>query len=336
MNKRRWATGLAVLALTGLLGACGDDDDDGATTAPTTNADAAQGDDETKVEALKVIATEYSFEAPSTVQAGLVKLEFENKGKLTHDSFLLDIGDKSKDEALAAFTPILESEGGVPIPDFINANGGSSEVEGGGSTETTVNLKPGNYLIVCTLDDSDSEEEEEEGGGEGAEEGGPPAEPEGPKLTKHMNLGMAVPLTVTGAAVTTLPEGDATVTAKDYTFDVSGLKAGKQTVVFNNSGPDQIHHAIVFEFEDGVTPDGAVAAFKAFGAAEQGGGPPPEGTPEPADAGGSNVFSPGRSGTFEAEFKSGRTYLFACFINDRAGGPPHAFGNDMLKAVVVE
>lgn len=248
----------------------------------------------------------------------------------------MEIGDTPQAEALAQFTTVVSSEEGAPIPDFIEANGGSDATDAGSSSTNTINVRPGNYLIVCTLDDSASEEDDEGGEGDAPPEGGAPAEAEEPKLPVHMNIGMVSPLSVTGAGGTALPEGDATVTAKDYTFDLSGIEAGKKTVVFNNSGPDQIHHAVVFEFDEGVTPDAAVGAFKAFGEAEATGGPPPEGTPEPADAGESSVFSPGRSGTFEVEFKSGRTYLFACFINDRKGGPPHAFANNMLQAVAVK
>jgi len=44
----------------------------------------------------------------------------------------------------------------------------------------------------------------------------------------------------------------------------------------------------------------------------------------------------GRGGAgVAAPLQSGRTYAFVCFINDRAGGPPHAFANDMFKAVAV-
>lgn len=332
-KMRRWAAAaLGAALLTGGLGACGDDDDED--TPGATNTTVAAGGEAT---ALRIVANEYSFQAPATVAGGVVDIEFKNEGKLVHEAFLLDVGDTPQAEVLAEFKKIVTSEEGVPIPDFINAAGGAVETEPGETTETSVTLSAGNYLVVCTLTDADSEDDEEGEGDEAeGEEGGGAAEAEEPVLPVHFEIGMVVPLTVTGgAAAATLPEADAQVTARDYAFDVQGLEAGDETVNFTNAGPGQIHHAVVFEFEEGIDAAAAEAAFKAFGQAEATGTPPPEGTPEPEDAGGSSVFNPGRSGTFTGEFKSGRTYLFACFINDRAGGPPHAFAHDMIKAVAV-
>jgi hypothetical protein len=39
--------------------------------------------------------------------------------------------------------------------------------------------------------------------------------------------------------------------------------------------------------------------------------------------------------TFTTTFKAGRTYLAACFIQDKAGGPPHAIAHHMYKAFKV-
>lgn len=317
-TTRRWAVAaMTAVVMVGGLGACGDDDDD------ATGGEAS---------ALRIVANEYGFEAPETVTGGVVDIEFENKGSLVHEAFILGIGDKPQAEALAAFKTVVTSEEGVPIPDFITAGGGATETDAGETSKTSVLLPAGDYLIVCTLTDADSQEDE--GGGEEGEgaEGG-----DEPELPVHFELGMVVPLTVTGGdAGATLPEADAQVTAKEYGFDVQGLEAGDETIAFTNAGPDQIHHVVVLEFAEGVDAAGAEAAFKAFGEAESSGTPPPEGTPEPEDAGGSSVFDPGRGGTFTGEFKSGRTYLFACFINDRAGGPPHAFAHNMVKAVAVK
>ena len=319
----------------GGLGACGDDDDAADDAPGPTNTTAAAGGDST---ALQIVGNEYSFQAPATVAGGVVDIEFKNEGKLVHEAFLLDIGDTPQAQVLTEFKKVISSEEGVPIPDFIKPAGGAIETDAGETSKTSVTLSAGNYLIVCTLADSDSEEESEEGKGEGEAEGAPaagdePAEAEEPAEPAHFEIGMVLPLTVTGGgAGAALPEGDAQVTATDYAFDVQGLEAGDETINFTNASTAQIHHAIVFEFEEGVTPAQGEAAIKAFGAE---GGPPP-GTPEPtSDEVGSSVFDAGRGGTFEGEFKAGRTYVFACFINDRAGGPPHAFGNNMVKAVAV-
>jgi hypothetical protein len=39
--------------------------------------------------------------------------------------------------------------------------------------------------------------------------------------------------------------------------------------------------------------------------------------------------------TFTANFEAGQTYVAACFIQDRKGGPPHAIAHKMYKAFTV-
>ena len=59
------------------------------------------------------------------------------------------------------------------------------------------------------------------------------------------------------------------------------------------------------------------------------------GIAEPETVANSFIFSPGLGGTFEVELTAGRTYMLACFIQDRAGGPPHAFGHGMIETFTV-
>jgi hypothetical protein len=47
--------------------------------------------------------------------------------------------------------------------------------------------------------------------------------------------------------------------------------------------------------------------------------------------GSSGVFGPGSSGTFEAPFEEGHTYVALCFVSDREGGPPHALQHQMYE-----
>ncbi len=190
-------------------------------------------------------------------------------------------------------------------------------------------MPTGRYLVVCTLTDADSRPEAEQDDEGGQEE---------PELPPHFEQGMRKLLTVTGgtAEASALPTGDGTVMARDYTFDLpANVTPGKKRWTFQNDGPNQIHHGIFFEFPAGTDEAGARRSFEAFARAEQEGKPPPEGTPEPEEVGYSQVFSPGRGGTFEVELKSRRTYAVLCFINDRSGGPPHAFAKGMMKTFTV-
>ena len=296
--------------------ACGDDDDEG-TTDTTAAADEGQ--------AIEITAVDYAYEtAPEEFDAGLVTLAFDNQGTVDHEAAFVEIGDTPLDEFLEAFAPVLE---GGPFPEYSENVSAPLEIPGGESAEVSFLIEEGTYAMFCTLDgDADAPEPAE---GEEGEPGAPGA--------PHFNLGMAQTVTVgpaTGA--TELPEADGAITAQDYTFEPD-VEAGDTTINFVNDGPDEVHFASVSVFPEGTDAAGAEAAFAALLASEEG-SPPPAGTPEPEDIGFSGVFSAGLGSQFTVPggFESGRTYLLACFISDRAGGPPHAIGNQMYKAFTVE
>jgi hypothetical protein len=138
-------------------------------------------------------------------------------------------------------------------------------------------------------------------------------------------------ITVTGPSQVALPQADAVITGKEYTFDVTGLKAGTNEVLFRNDGPKEIHMAAALEFPKGVDEAAANKAVQSF----FGEGPPPPGTPEPEDVGFSGIFEVGGGSVFKMEGRSGQVYAIVCFIQDRAGGPPHA-AKGMVKVLTIK
>jgi plastocyanin len=316
MHLVRFGRGLAVLALFAGVAACGDDDGDSATT--TTTADEGGGGEE----AITITAVDYAFEgAPEVLPGGRITVNFDNQGEVAHEIALVEIGDTSLEQFLEDFPPVLE---GGPFPDYADQVAVPIETEGGGSGEVTFTIGEGTYALFCALDgDADAPEPAE---GEEPEPGEP-----------HYARGMAQTIEV-GATDgdADLPEGDATITATDYTFD-HDIEAGDTTINFLNDGPAQVHFAGVSVFPEGVDAAAAEAAFEALLASEED-SPPPEGTPEPEDIGFSGVYSTGLGGQFTVPggFESGRTYLLVCFVSDRSGGPPHAIANKMYKAFTVE
>ena len=318
---KRLITAMAVITL--LVTGCGDDEDDGGGAATTTTEAPAttQGTGEATALAVESPATnEKSFTAPDEIRGGVVNITYKNNGKLKHEAFLLGIGDKSEDEAIKAFTPVVKTQEGVPIPEFLKPGGGVPEVGPGQTLSSHVTVPAGRYLILCNLSDADSQEEQE----------GPP-----PDLPVHFEQGMRKLLTVTGGTAdpSALPKGDGTITAREYSFDVPAITSGHRKLVFENAGPKEIHVAFFGEWPAGVDEAAATKAFQDFAQAMAEGKPPPPG-PEFEDLVSSSILDPGRGATFEADFKSGRTYSVLCFISDRAGGPPHA-AKGMVKNFTV-
>ena len=261
-----------------------------------------------KAAKLTVNATDYRFSGvPATVSGGGLDLELRNQGKFTHEAFLLSVGSTPQEQVLRDFAKVIEGEG-APIPAYVNAGGGVGNLKAGRTGAGSLRVPAGRYLLVCTLTDADSKEG--------------PQGPPNPSDKPHFERGMVAPITFTGDNRAAPAATPASVVAKDYSFTLSGLKAGDNTVSFRNTGPAQIHQAAVLEFPAGVDEGKAQQMFNQIAQAQ---GPPPPGTPAPKDVTQAEPLSPGAGvETFRATLRSGRTYGFVCFINDRSGGPPHA------------
>lgn len=314
--QRRMGRGLAALSVLAMLvAACGSDDDE--KTTATTEADGGEGGGQ----AVEIAAIDYGFEGvPDDLTAGVVSLSFDNKGKVDHELALVEVGDTSLEQFLKDFPPVLE---GGPFPDYAENVAVPAEIGPGESSEVTFTIAEGTYVMFCTFTgDADAP---------APAEGEEPAEGE-----PHYAKGMAQVVKVGAGADAELPEADGTITAKDYSFEPD-IEAGDTTINFVNDGPKEVHFASVSVFPEGTDAAAAEEAWGAMMTAEEG-SPPPEGTPEPEDVGFSGIFSSGLGAQFTVPdgFESGRTYVIACFIQDRAGGPPHAIGQKMYKIFTVE
>lgn len=141
---------------------------------------------------------------------------------------------------------------------------------------------------------------------------------------------VAVPLTVgPGDDDAVIPPTDGgAIRGGDYLFDVD-VVAGGTTVVFTNSSDNQFHHVVILDF--GSNDPVLVEQHLPEVLASDGEGPMPEGidADQITEAGGSGVFGPGSSGTFDAALEAGHTYVALCFIQDRDGGLPHAIQHQM-------
>lgn len=304
-------------ALALLLAGCGDDGDDAATTtttSTTTGETTTTEAGDAEAQRLDLTVTENAINGlPLEIPGGVVTVS-------------LGVEPPADPELELAFSKVAEGtseqdftdglatvlDGGA-FPDFWENNAGV------GAGEYSIVLEPGSYFVWF-----------EKGGGE-EEEGEEQAEDETPPEF------VVAPLTVAeGDDEGQLPETDGTITAVDYRFEAD-VQAG-DSFTFRNNSSEQFHHAIVFNFGtiDPATVEENLPTFLE----NAGEGPPP---PAFADldfetlvAGHSGVFGPGGAGTAIGTFQSGNTYAAVCFIQDRAGGPPHAIAHDMYTVFQVD
>jgi plastocyanin len=291
---------VAVAALALVAGGCGDDSDDGGGG-----------------EALDVTAVDYAFQdLPEEIDGGTVTVNLTNEGEAQHEIAFVQIGDTPIDQFFEDFPPVITE--GAPYPDYVTYVVGANEAAPGGSGTFTYTLPAGTYAAFCALT-------------------GTPEDPEGEDGAPHFAQGMQQLVTVTGEEDPgDLPDADGTITASDYTYE-SDVSAGDTTINFVNDGPNQDHFAAVLQFPEGTSVEDAEAAFAAFLESEDGSVPDDVVPPEDADFAFSGIASNGLGVQFEVEggFDAG-TYVYACFMTDREGGPPHAVGAQMYKGFVVE
>lgn len=218
--------------------------------------------------------------APKSAKAGPVAIEVKNTGKKEHgvQLFRLDEGH-GVEEGLKAGNAWGEA-GKVPLPEWLHLAGGTASAKPGESATATALLEPGSYVAV----DLESE--------------GAPAFAE---------------FDVTGEGGGELPSAAGTIAAKEYSFTSSGLKAGRNTVLFDNTGAEA-HHVVGVGIVDGATLDDV----KKFLATEKGKPPIDE-----SRSFGTAVIDGGTKQVVDVDIAPGK-YALLCFIPDRQGGPPHA------------
>jgi hypothetical protein len=263
---------------------------------------------------------------PDEVVGGIVEVTLDIELEDATPSFTKVTAGTTEDDFRKAAAGVVS---GQPFPAFFEATAGV-EVE-----RSTITLPEGDYF-AWTIPDDPEEGDEAEGApdAEGAEAEGPPegeGEGEGPGGPPPEAVVLKA-FKVTAGEAGDLPELEDTITARDYSFDVK-ITGGADEIVFRNEGPEQWHHAEIFDFGD-LDQKEVEANFPAF--LEAGPDTPPPAIFKDVDfdkleAGSSAVFSPGLGGTTEVKIESGKTYAIACFISDLTGGPPHAFSKGMIN-----
>jgi uncharacterized cupredoxin-like copper-binding protein len=263
-----------------------------ATASPAADAPAGA------INEVTYVGKEYSFDGPDELPAGWTRLTFDNQGEAAHDMqvFSLDEG-KTLQDVLAAL-----DQG---PPDWINAYGGIAAGPGE-QVSYTVNLAPGNYVLMSFG---------------GAPDGAP-----------DVAQGMLKGFTVTGDAAddaaVELPTADVTINMVDYSFQMTGtVTAGQQSVLLTNSGTE-LHEAQVFKLNEGFTFEEFQQMLMASDQSES------QAEPPVTQAWGM-ILSPGISAYGTLDLEPGE-YAVVCFIpSPQNEGKPH-YMLGMIQSLTVK
>ena len=293
-TKRILTLVAALLAVTGLVAACGGGDDAETPAAPAKAAGLAN-DTTLPVQKLEAVVPggpdgEFRFSATPALTAGPVEVTLTNHGTLEHQAMLMKFkpgADFAKFAGAAATDP-----SGTKALALVEGYGGPNAAAPGQSRSSTQVLDAGDYMIICVLP---------------GEDGAP-----------HAAHGMVLPFTVkegttpVTARTPTGVEPDHEVKLIDFGFDgAEGTFEGGDTIHVVNAG-HQAHEFVAYRLNDGVS----VADFTAAMKAESG---PPPATPGT----GLGALAPGRAADLTLPDDPGQYVLF-CMLPDVAGDSlPH-------------
>lgn len=173
---------------------------------------------------ISVIATDYAFDMPTSVPAGLTTIRFSNKGKELHHLSLVKVEKgKTPEDVLAYF------KAGGPPPKWMKPVGGPNAPAAGEETVLTSDLEAGDYVAFCMIPS--------------------------PGGTPHIMKGMLKAFTVTSSArKSATPLADITLTLSEYDFAFSKpLAPGAHVIAVRNTGK-QMHEFFMAQLRPGKSP----------------------------------------------------------------------------------
>lgn len=128
---------------------------------------------------VEVIAEDYAFDAPAAIRSGWTTFRLKNEGNETHFIYLFRLPEgKTYDNLTIEFNqPLVElykkmaageisqtqmiERLGTDLPAWywtgVEPMGGPGLVAPGGTSQTTMNLEPGNYVMECYMKTPDGE-----------------------------------------------------------------------------------------------------------------------------------------------------------------------------------
>jgi hypothetical protein len=272
MNQKSLFITLAITLMVLILAAC-NTASAGTSTAPASD-----------IPEITIKAADYSFDAPDQIEAGLVKVNLVNNGQEPHHAQLVRLNDGvTQDQFQSA---LQEGEAAAfPLIAFV---GGPGLVDPGLQSQVTLDLTPGQYVLLCFIPSHDG--------------------------MPHLAKGMVRPIEVVAATdqgETSEIKADATVKLLDFSFILpTEIKAGPQVWEVINEGP-QPHELMLLKLAEGKSMDDVQAFIQA-----------PHGAPPFSQIGGFQAINPGKSGWLNLDLTPGE-YVALCHVPDPASGHAH-------------
>ncbi|MEP6836222.1 MAG: hypothetical protein ABJB74_22725 [Gemmatimonas sp.] len=246
---------------------------------------------------ITITAKDFSFNAPDTVQGGMVTIKLVNQGPELHHIQLLRLTDGKTvadlEQGLKAAKP------DSPPPPWAHDVAGPNAPIPGGEVSITEQLEPGTYAIVCFIPGADN--------------------------IPHVMKGMIRALTVVPAtaAAAPAPTSDISVVMSDYSWAVTPeITTGKHTIKIENSA-EQSHEMLLVQLPPGKT----VADLAAWVGKQV--GPPPA-----KPMGGISGMPKGAVVYLPVDLEPGE-YGLLCFLNDAKDGKMHV-EHGMMKQFTVK
>jgi hypothetical protein len=282
-----------------LLAACAPKDGPGLgrdTATPSTSSAAAPGARTTAPHVVSVRATDYAFDAPTEIPAGMTTFRLVNDGSDLHHVQVVRL-DSAK--TVADLQQALKSNGKRPA--WATNVGGPNATAPKTEANATLNMEPGRYALVCSV--------------------------HGPDDVAHVAKGMIQALTVTpqngGATLATAPTADAVLTLRDYAFDLSTpLRRGRQTIEVRTAANTQPHEVVLARLLPGKTAE-HFFAWMTKG----------EGSQPVTFLGGVADLVPGVSNYLTVDLAPGE-YVLLCVVADAKDGKPHIM-HGMVRMVTI-
>lgn len=275
MSQKQPFTALAIFLLALFLGACG----------PASTLIAGQTK---QIPEITIRARDYFFVAPEQIAASLMSITLINGGHESHHAQVARLNDGVTTEQIQAALR-KGPEAAFPLMTFV---GGPGLVDPGLLQQVTLELGPGQYMLLCIVRGHDG--------------------------VTHLAKGMVTPIRVVAPtdqayALEPEPEADAMITLLDFWFLMpSETRAGKQVWQIVNEG-QQIHDLVIVKLAEGKTRDDVMAFLRA-----------PGGEPPFANVGGIQAINPGETGWLNLDLEPGN-YMALCRVPDPNSGVAHEF-----------